>query len=43
MRDFPELYEARMRPEAFVPRVSLKDALHEAIGIQGRESAPVED
>ena len=42
MRDFPALYEARMSPEVFVPRVSLQDALHEAIGIQGRESVPAE-
>jgi [NiFe] hydrogenase diaphorase moiety large subunit len=40
MRDFPELYEARMRPEAFVPRASLQDALHEAICVQGREPVP---
>jgi [NiFe] hydrogenase diaphorase moiety large subunit len=40
MRDFPELYEARMRPEAFVPRVSLQDALQEAVGIRGREPVP---
>jgi [NiFe] hydrogenase diaphorase moiety large subunit len=40
MRDFPECYEARMRPELFVPAVSLEDALREAVCIQGRE--PVE-
>jgi [NiFe] hydrogenase diaphorase moiety large subunit len=39
MRDFPELYEARMRPELFVPTVSLKDALHEAEEIRGRAHA----
>jgi [NiFe] hydrogenase diaphorase moiety large subunit len=39
MRDFPERYEARMRPELFVPTVSLKDALRQAVGIQGREPA----
>jgi [NiFe] hydrogenase diaphorase moiety large subunit len=39
MRDFPEHYEARMRPELFVPTVSLKDALREAVSIQGREPA----
>jgi [NiFe] hydrogenase diaphorase moiety large subunit len=34
MRDFPELYEARMRPEVFVPTVSLQDALREAAAIR---------
>jgi [NiFe] hydrogenase diaphorase moiety large subunit len=34
MRDFPELYEARMRPELFVPTVSLQDALREAAAIR---------
>jgi [NiFe] hydrogenase diaphorase moiety large subunit len=34
MRDFPELYEARMRPELFVPTVSLTDALREAVAIR---------
>ncbi|WP_020174960.1 NAD(P)H-dependent oxidoreductase subunit E [Methyloferula stellata] len=37
MQNFPELYEARLAPEAFVPRVSLDDALREAIEVQGRE------
>jgi [NiFe] hydrogenase diaphorase moiety large subunit len=37
MRNFPELYEARLRPEAFVPRVTLQEALREAAGVQGRE------
>jgi [NiFe] hydrogenase diaphorase moiety large subunit len=41
MRDFPECYEARMRPEAFVPTVSLQDALREAVRIRGREPAAV--
>lgn len=39
MRDFPERYEARMRPETFVPTVSLSDALREAAAIRAR--APV--
>jgi [NiFe] hydrogenase diaphorase moiety large subunit len=39
MRDFPEHYEARMRPEQFVPSVSLKDALADAIRIRGRQPA----
>jgi [NiFe] hydrogenase diaphorase moiety large subunit len=37
MQNFPELYEARLAPEAFVPRVSLDDALREAIDVQGRQ------
>jgi [NiFe] hydrogenase diaphorase moiety large subunit len=34
MRDFPERYEARMRPEVFVPTVSMTDALREAAAIR---------
>jgi [NiFe] hydrogenase diaphorase moiety large subunit len=34
MRDFPELYEARMRPELFVPTVRLQDLLREAAAIR---------
>jgi [NiFe] hydrogenase diaphorase moiety large subunit len=34
MCDFPEFYEARMRPELFVPTVSLQDALREAAAIR---------
>jgi len=37
MRNFPELYEARLRPELFVPRVSLEEALADAVRVQGRE------
>jgi [NiFe] hydrogenase diaphorase moiety large subunit len=37
MRSFPELYEARLRPEPFVPRTTLHDALREAVAVQGRE------
>jgi len=40
MRNFPELYEARVAPEKFAPLVALDDALREAIEVQGRE--PVE-
>ncbi len=43
MRSFPELYEARLAPEAFTPRVSLRDALREAVEIQGREPVPQRD
>ena len=41
LRNFPELYEARLAPAAFEPRVTLQDALREAIEVQGR--APVEE
>ena len=37
MRNFPELYEARLSPETFVPAVDLRDALRDAIDVQGRE------
>ena len=37
MRNFPQAYEARLRPEPFLPRVTLREALAEAIEIQGRE------
>jgi [NiFe] hydrogenase diaphorase moiety large subunit len=37
MQNFPELYEARLAPAAFEPLVSLRDALREAVGVQGRE------
>jgi [NiFe] hydrogenase diaphorase moiety large subunit len=37
MRNFPELYEARLHPEAFVPRVTLDEALRDAVLAQGRE------
>jgi [NiFe] hydrogenase diaphorase moiety large subunit len=37
IRNFPELYEARLRTEDFVPRVTLREALAEAVQVQGRE------
>ena len=37
MRNFPELYEARLAPTAFTPLVPLHDALREAVAVQGRE------
>jgi len=37
MRNFPERYEARLQPEDFVPRVTLREALAEAVVVQGRE------
>ncbi|MGA2289664.1 NAD(P)H-dependent oxidoreductase subunit E [Bradyrhizobium sp.] len=43
MRSFPELYEARLAPQPFTPRVSLDDALREAVAVQGREPATREN
>jgi len=40
MRNFPELYEARLAPEPFTPRLELHDALREAVAVQGREPMP---
>jgi [NiFe] hydrogenase diaphorase moiety large subunit len=37
MRNFPEAYEARIAAAPFVPRVTLEDALREAVEVQGRE------
>jgi [NiFe] hydrogenase diaphorase moiety large subunit len=37
MRSFPELYEARMQPGSFVPRVTLSEALADAVQVQGRQ------
>jgi len=37
MRNFPEAYEARLQPEAFLPAVTLDEALAVAIEVQGRE------
>ncbi|MGD0634107.1 MAG: NAD(P)H-dependent oxidoreductase subunit E [Beijerinckiaceae bacterium] len=37
MRNFPGLYEERLAPVAFTPRVTLHDALREAVAVQGRE------
>jgi len=42
MRSFPELYEARLAPVPFTPRVTLHDALREAVEVQGREPVPEE-
>ena len=43
MRNFPQAYEARLRPEPFLPRVTLREALAEAVEIQGREPVAEED
>jgi [NiFe] hydrogenase diaphorase moiety large subunit len=37
MRNFPALYEARLQPGVFMPAVELRDALRDAIDVQGRE------
>lgn len=37
MQNFPDAYEARLRPEGFTPAVDLHDALRAAIDVQGRE------
>lgn len=37
MRSFPELYEARLQAAAFTPRVTLEEALEEAVQVQGRQ------
>ena len=42
MRNFPELYEARLQPCAFVPRVSLDEALADAVQVSGRQPAPAD-
>jgi [NiFe] hydrogenase diaphorase moiety large subunit len=42
MRSFLHLYEARLRPEAFVPRLDLAGALQDAVVIQARDPAPAE-
>jgi len=42
MRNFPQAYEARLQPEPFLPRVTLREALGEAVAIAGREPAAEE-
>ena len=37
MRNFPQAYEARLQPEPFLPRVTLREALAQAIEVQGRK------
>jgi [NiFe] hydrogenase diaphorase moiety large subunit len=37
LKNFPESYEARLRPELFTPAIDLHAALRDAVGIQGRE------
>jgi len=39
MRNFPQLYEARLQPDSFLPRVTLDEALAEATGIRKGEPA----
>jgi [NiFe] hydrogenase diaphorase moiety large subunit len=42
MRDFPELYEARLATTPFTPLATLHDALREAVIVHGREPAIAE-
>jgi [NiFe] hydrogenase diaphorase moiety large subunit len=42
MRAFPELYEARLADAEFMPRVTLDEALREAVEVQGRQPTPAE-
>jgi [NiFe] hydrogenase diaphorase moiety large subunit len=42
MRSFPQAYEARLRPEPFLPRVTLRQAVAEAEQILGREPSAEE-
>jgi [NiFe] hydrogenase diaphorase moiety large subunit len=37
MRNFPQLYEARLAAAPFTPLVTLHDALRDAVAVQGRE------
>jgi [NiFe] hydrogenase diaphorase moiety large subunit len=43
MRNFPQAYEARLRPEAFMPRVTLSEALAVATELRGREPTATEE
>jgi len=36
MRNFPQAYEARLRPQEFMPLVALEEALATAVEVQGR-------
>jgi len=42
MRSFPELYEARLQPGPFMPRVTLQEATAEAAHLQLRQPAAAE-
>ncbi len=43
LRNFPEAYEAKLQPDTFVPRVSLDEALAEAVRVQGRQPSAEEE
>jgi [NiFe] hydrogenase diaphorase moiety large subunit len=43
MRNFPEAYEARLQPEPFLSRVTLREVLAEAIEVQGRAAVAEEE
>ncbi len=41
MRNFPQLYEARLAAAPFTPMVTLQDALRDAVAVQGRKPVKV--
>ncbi len=43
LRNFPEVYDARLQPDPFIPRVSLEEALAEAVHVQGRQPSAEEE
>jgi len=43
MRNFPQAYEARLRPEPYVPRLDLDEALAEATEIRRHPQAAGEE
>ena len=43
MRNFPQAYEERLQPEPFLPRVTLREALAEAVEVHGREPVAKEE
>ena len=43
IRNFPQLYEARLQPETFVPRVTLSEATAEALAIRQSEKSEKKD
>ena len=36
MRNFPEMYESRIKPDAFIPRIDFSKALWEGAAAAGR-------
>jgi [NiFe] hydrogenase diaphorase moiety large subunit len=43
IRNFPQLYEAKLQPETFVPRVTLSEATAEALAIRQSEKTEKKD